>query len=169
MHSNTGSGKTVETDINELCDQTLSMVSYSSANLSPGCPVRTEKSFDAALPKIQVIQRDIAKVIINLLNNAFYEVNRRWRNEGSNYTPTVSISTAFNKNNLQIDIVDNGLGVPSVAATKIFEPFFTTKPTGEGVGLGLSISNDIIKAHGGSIFLEPNPELTVFRILIPLS
>ncbi|MFN5323693.1 MAG: cyclic nucleotide-binding domain-containing protein [Bacteroidota bacterium] len=167
MHSNTGKGKSIEADINELCEQSLSMVSYSSANNSPGCPVRTEKDLDPSIPKAVIIKRDISKVIINILNNAFYEVNKRWRNSGADYTPTVKIATKLAPKGLFVEISDNGFGIPDSAAAKIFEPFFTTKPTGEGVGLGLSISNDIIKAHGGQISMESSNDITLFRIFIP--
>ena len=115
----------------------------------------------------QIIKRDISKVIINVLNNAFYEVNKKWRNSGPDYIPTVRIATKRASNGIIIEISDNGTGIPDSAFEKVFEPFFTTKPAGEGVGLGLSISNDIIKAHGGTITLETKNELTLFRIFIP--
>lgn len=167
MHSNTGKGKSVETDLNELCEQSMSMVSYSFANNSPGCPIRTEKDLAADLPAVQIIKRDISKVIINVLNNAFYEVNKKWRNSGPDYVPTVRIATKKASNGVIIEVSDNGTGIPDSAFEKVFEPFFTTKPAGEGVGLGLSISNDIIKAQGGTISLETKNELTLFRIFIP--
>jgi C4-dicarboxylate-specific signal transduction histidine kinase len=167
MHSNTGKGKSVETDINELCEQSLSMVSYSFANNSPGCPVRTEKELDPETTIAVVIKRDISKVIINILNNAFYEVNKRWRNTGIEFIPTVKIKTTKVPKGVHVEIIDNGFGIPDSALAKIFEPFFTTKPTGEGVGLGLSISNDIIKAHGGTITVETAEDLTLFRIFLP--
>jgi signal transduction histidine kinase len=114
-----------------------------------------------------VIKRDISKVIINILNNAFYEVNKRWRNTGIEFIPTVKIKTTKVPKGVNIEIIDNGFGIPDSALAKIFEPFFTTKPTGEGVGLGLSISNDIIKAHGGTITVETAEDLTLFRIFLP--
>ena len=168
MHSNTGKGKSIETNINELCEQSLSMVSYSFANSSPGCPVRTDKELAHNLTTAHIIKRDISKVIINILNNAFYEVNKRWRNSGPEYIPTVKIATKPASNGITVEVSDNGTGIPNSAVEKVFEPFFTTKPAGEGVGLGLSISNDIIKAHGGSISLETGEDMTLFRIFIPV-
>jgi C4-dicarboxylate-specific signal transduction histidine kinase len=168
MHSNTGKGKSIETNINELCEQSLSMVSYSFANSSPGCPVRTDKELAHNLTTAHIIKRDISKVIINILNNAFYEVNKRWRNSGPEYIPTVKIATKPASNGITVEVSDNGTGIPNSAVEKVFEPFFTTKPAGEGVGLGLSISNDIIKAHGGSISLETSEDMTLFRIFIPV-
>ncbi len=154
MHSNTSSGKKTLTDINAICEQSSNMVSYSTSNVATGCPVRLEKEFEPRLPPIEVIPRDISRVLINLLNNAFYEVNRKWKKSPLGYEPKIIITTSRIPGSVLISIEDNGFGIPRKIRDKIFEPFFTTKPTGDGVGLGLSISNDIIAAHGGTIRLE---------------
>jgi C4-dicarboxylate-specific signal transduction histidine kinase len=113
--------------------------------------VRLEKHFEPSLPEVKVVQRDISRVLINLLNNAYYEVNRKWKESPGGYEPHVNISTELKGNNVIITVSDNGAGVNESYCDRIFEPFFTTKPAGEGVGLGLSISNDIAGAHGGTI------------------
>jgi len=170
MHSNSGSGKPVMTNINELCDQSLNMVSYASANNLPGCSVRIEKYFEDTIPALLLIPRDISKALINLLNNAFYEVNRKWKIEGTSYEPKISMTTFRKKNDVVIVIEDNGDGVVQTAKDKIFEPFYTNKPSGEGVGLGLSISNDIIRAHGGTLNYERTRNgNTKFSVSLPVS
>ncbi len=169
MHSNTGTGKFIETNINSLCEQSANMVRYSSSNLAAGCPVRLDCSYDSKLPLIKIIPRDISRVLINILNNAYYEVNRKWRNVSAEYEPKVSISTHRAGDFCLITIQDNGAGISPENKHRIFEPFFTTKPTGEGVGLGLSISNDIIAAHGGKISIETSPgEYSKFIIQLPV-
>ena len=169
MHSNTGTGKMLPTNINALCEQSVNMVSYSSSNLAAGCPVRLESDYDENLPPVKIIPRDISRVLINILNNAYYEVNRKWRKSGTNYEPKVTISTDKAGEFCLIMIQDNGEGISPENKHRIFEPFFTTKPTGEGVGLGLSISNDIIAAHGGKISVETSPgEYSRFLIQLPL-
>jgi len=167
MHSNTSTGKKTLTDINVLCDQSANMVSYSTNNIATGCPVRLEKNFDPGLPSIEIIPRDISRVLINLLNNAFYEINRKWKNSSSNYEPKIIISTSKTPHHVLISIEDNGFGIAENIRDKIFEPFFTTKPAGEGVGLGLSISNDIVAAHGGKLKVE-SVENSFSRFIISL-
>jgi signal transduction histidine kinase len=112
-----------------------------------------------------VIPQDIGRVLLNLINNAFYAVNERLKSETSNlksdsshvspltshYEPMVTVTTKFLHNKIQISVNDNGNGIPDSIKDKIFQPFFTTKPTGQGTGLGLSLSYDIVKAHGGEL------------------
>jgi signal transduction histidine kinase len=101
-----------------------------------------------------VVPQDIGRVILNLINNAFYSVNEKQKTNIDNYEPTVTVSTKKNGNKVLLSVKDNGTGVPQKALDKIFQPFFTTKPTGQGTGLGLSLSYDIIKAHGGELKVE---------------
>ena len=119
--------------------------------------------FDESIGKIEVVPQDIGRVLLNLYNNAFYAVaeKKKLLNQegfqnllGLNYEPTVSISTKKIDYKVEIRVKDNGNGIPQNIVDKIFQPFFTTKPTGQGTGLGLSLSNDIIKAHGGEIKVE---------------
>ena len=118
--------------------------------------------FDPTIGKINIIPQDIGRVLLNLYNNAFYAVTERKQNTVNkeksenliSYQPTVSVSTKKSGNSVIITVSDNGNGIPQKIVDKIFQPFFTTKPTGEGTGLGLSLSYDIVKAHGGEIKVE---------------
>jgi signal transduction histidine kinase len=106
--------------------------------------------------------------MINLFNNAFYSVREKKKRLGESYIPVVTVTTIMNNNDMLITVSDNGAGISSKILQKIFQPFFTTKPTGEGTGLGLSLSYDIIKAHGGEINVESaEDERTAFTILLP--
>ena len=125
------------------------------------------------LEKINVIPQDIGRVILNLINNAFYVVNEKKtlrQAQGDNsYEPTVSVSTKKVNDKVEITVKDNGNGIPQKVLDKIFQPFFTTKPTGQGTGLGLSLSYDIVKAHGGEIKVETKEgEGTEFIIQLPV-
>jgi signal transduction histidine kinase len=104
-----------------------------------------------ALNTINIIPQDIGRVLLNLYNNAFYAVSEKKKQQAENYEPIVVVSTKKNDNKILISVKDNGNGIPQKVVDKIFQPFFTTKPTGQGTGLGLSLSYDIIKAHGGEI------------------
>src|SRR5262249_55129791 len=117
--------------------------------------------FDQSNGKINVIPRDIGRVLLNLFNNAFYAVNEKQKaeskmlnTEGGKFEPCVSVQTKKLSNMVEIRVIDNGNGIPQNIVDKIFQPFFTTKPTGQGTGLGLSLAYDIIKAHGGEIKVE---------------
>ncbi|MCY7290612.1 MAG: HAMP domain-containing histidine kinase, partial [Ferruginibacter sp.] len=98
--------------------------------------------------------QDIGRVVLNLLTNAFYVVDEKMKSGLQNYEPTVSISTKKVNDKIEIRVSDNGNGIPQKISDKIFQPFFTTKPTGQGTGLGLSLSYDIVKAHGGELKVE---------------
>jgi len=110
--------------------------------------------FDATIGKINIIPQDIGRVLLNLFNNAFYAVNEQKSRNLNSYEPTVSVITKKVGDKVEIKVSDNGNGIPQKALDKIFQPFFTTKPTGQGTGLGLSLSYDIVKAHGGEIKVE---------------
>jgi len=126
---------------------------------------------DASLPKANVIPQDIGRVLLNLFNNAFYAVNQKQKTAGPGYKPEVTVSTSAEKNQLRISVKDNGNGIPDAIKDKIMQPFFTTKPTGEGTGLGLSLSYDIVvKGHGGSISVDTKEgKGSEFIITIPVS
>jgi len=125
--------------------------------------------FDNSVEKINIIPQDIGRVILNLLTNAFYAVNEKKKANTDGYEPTVAVSTKKADNKIIISVKDNGNGIPQKAIDKIFQPFFTTKPTGQGTGLGLSLSYDIIKAHGGEIKVETKEgEGTEFVIQVPV-
>ena len=126
--------------------------------------------FDASLPAIDVVPEDVGRVLLNLFNNAFYAVQQRQKSGVPGYQPTVTVSTSQIDDTVEIRISDNGTGIAEAVRQKIFQPFFTTKPTGQGTGLGLSLSYDIItKGHAGSIDLESEEgEGTTFVIQLPV-
>ncbi len=123
--------------------------------------------------KINIIPQDIGRVILNLITNAFYATNEKSSSAKASgdtkYEPTVSVSTKKTGNQVFVSVKDNGNGIPKKVLTKIFQPFFTTKPTGQGTGLGLSLSYDIVKAHGGELTVETKEnEGSTFNIYLPL-
>ena len=169
QHSRKSEGKKKLTDINALCDEyfRLSFHGLRAKDKSFNAEMKTD--FDASLPKINVVSQDIGRVILNLINNGFYAVDEKKKQTGDGYEPIVSLSTKKVNDRIEIKVSDNGNGIPEKIKEKIFQPFFTTKPTGSGTGLGLSLSYDIIKAHGGEIKVEStNDEGSVFVILLSL-
>ena len=111
-------------------------------------------NYDESFVDTNIIPQDIGRVLLNLYNNAFYAVNEKKKSGIVDYQPSVSVNTKKVNGKIEIKVADNGNGIPQKIAGKIFQPFFTTKPTGQGTGLGLSLSYDIIKAHGGEIKVE---------------
>ena len=154
QHSRTSSGQKELTEINALCDEYLRLAYHGlrAKDKSFNCEMKTE--FDSSLPKIHVVPQDMGRVILNLINNAFYAVNEKQKQNLSGYEPTVIVSTKKESGKVLISVADNGNGIPATIKDKIFQPFFTTKPTGSGTGLGLSLSYDIVKGHGGDIKVE---------------
>jgi signal transduction histidine kinase len=125
--------------------------------------------FDESIGNINIVPQDIGRVVLNLINNAFYVVDEKKKSAIENYEPTVSVSTKKVKDKVEIKVADNGNGIPQKILDKIFQPFFTTKPTGQGTGLGLSLSYDIVKAHGGELRVETKEgEGSEFIILLPI-
>ena len=159
QHSRTTSGQKELTDINALCDEYLRLAYHGLRAKDKTFNAEIKTDFDNSIEKINIIPQDIGRVILNLINNAFYAVNERRKAEGAGYEPTIAISTASIQppagtdggRSVQIKVSDNGGGIPPKILDKIFQPFFTTKPTGQGTGLGLSLAYDIVKAHGGEI------------------
>ncbi|MBX2935527.1 MAG: ATP-binding protein, partial [Ferruginibacter sp.] len=124
-----------------------------------------ETDFDNRIGKLSVVPQEIGRVVLNLINNAFYAVSERKKLNEPGYEPTVIVSTIKENDAINIKVKDNGTGIPQKVLDKIFQPFFTTKPTGQGTGLGLSLSYDIVKAHGGVIKVESNENIgTTFTI-----
>ncbi len=150
-HSRKSEGKKEPTDINALCDEYLRLSYHGLRAKDKSFNAKFESSFDDALPKINVVGQDIGRTILNLINNAFYAVSERRKTAPEGYEPTVNIVTRYQPGKAIIKVQDNGNGIPKAVFDKIFQPFFTTKPTGQGTGLGLSLSYDIIKAHGGDL------------------
>jgi signal transduction histidine kinase len=157
QHSRTSSSQKELTDINALSDEYLRLSYHGYRAKDKSFNAKFETDFDSTLPKINVVPQDIGRVVLNLINNAFYAVNEKLRQvqPDSSYEPLVAVSTKNLGDWIQITVKDNGNGIPDSIKEKIFQPFFTTKPTGQGTGLGLSLSYDIItKGHGGSIYID---------------
>ena len=171
QHSRQSSGQKELTDINALCDEYLRLSYHGLRAKDKSFNAEFETKFDATLAPINVVPQDIGRVILNLINNAFYAVNARQKMEqDSDYKPLVTLTTSKQGDQVVIEVADNGTGMPDQVKEKIFQPFFTTKPTGEGTGLGLSLSYDIVKAHGGEIKVEATEgEGTEFVILLPIT
>lgn len=170
QHSRSGTRQKELTDINELCDEYLRLAYHGLRAKDKSFNANFEMNADSTIPKLKLVQQDIGRVILNLISNAFYAVNERKKQASTDYTPSVTVSTRSEKNGVAIIVEDNGAGIPKSVQQKIFQPFFTTKPAGQGTGLGLSLSYDIIKAHGGSIDMESKEgEGTRFLIYLPTS
>ena len=154
QHSRKQSGEMQLTDFNALADEylKLSYHGYRAKHKLFNCTINT--SFDESIDKINIIPEDIGRILINLFSNAFYATNEKKKIKDSGYEPTVSLTTKKNGNKVELTIRDNGIGISQKFIDKIYQPFFTTKPTGEGTGLGLSMSYDIIKAHQGELKVE---------------
>ncbi len=169
QHSRSSSGQKELIDINALTDEYLRLAYHGlrAKDHSFNATMRTE--FDNTIGKINVIPQDIGRVILNLFTNAFYTVSEKKKQYPNGYEPTVLVSTRKSDGKVMIRVNDNGNGIPAQLIDKIFQPFFTTKPTGQGTGLGLSLSYDIIKAHGGELKVESKEnEGAVFIIQLPL-
>jgi signal transduction histidine kinase len=176
QHSSSSSGVKEPTDINALCDEYLRLSYHGLRAKDKSFNASMKTDFDNSIGNINIIPQDIGRVILNLINNAFYAVAEKTKMNLENlptgqagYEPTVSISTKKLNDKIEIRVTDNGNGIPQKVLDKIFQPFFTTKPTGQGTGLGLSLSYDIVKAHGGEIKVETQESIfTQFNVQIPL-
>ena len=169
-HSRTSDGQKELTDINALTDEYLRLAYHGLRAKDKSFNALIETDFDLRISKINIIPQDIGRAILNLITNAFYAVNEKKKHEGENYEPTVLVSTKKLKDGVEISIKDNGNGIPQKVIDKIFQPFFTTKPTGQGTGLGLSLSYDIVKAHGGELRVETKDgEGATFIVEIPFN
>jgi signal transduction histidine kinase len=170
QHSRSSSGKKEPTDINALADEYLRLTYHGLRAKDKSFNAAFETNFDEAIGKINIVPQDIGRVIMNLLTNAFYVVDEKKKSGVDGYEPTVTISTKKIDDKVFISVTDNGNGIPQNIVDKIFQPFFTTKPTGQGTGLGLSLSYDILKAHGGEIKVETKEEMgTTFIIQLPVN
>jgi C4-dicarboxylate-specific signal transduction histidine kinase len=169
QHSRKSSGQKEPTDINALADEYLRLSYHGLRAKDKSFNATIETDFDKSIGKINVIPQEIGRVLLNLFNNAFYAVNEQNSKNLISYEPKVSVTTKKSENSVYITVRDNGNGIPQKIIDKIFQPFFTTKPTGEGTGLGLSLSYDIIKAHGGEIKVESEEgEGSEFLIELPI-
>ena len=169
QHSRSSSGVKELTDINALCDEYLRLSYHGLRAKDNTFNTTLNTDYDKTIGTLNIIPQDIGRVILNLINNAFYAVKEKKAQLGDGYVPTISVSTKRSGSNVLISIKDNGNGIPQYILDKIFQPFFTTKPTGQGTGLGLSLSYDIMKTHGGEIKVETKQsEGASFIIQLPL-
>ena len=177
QHSRSNTGHKEPTDINALADEYLRLSYHGMRAKDKSFNAEFKTDFDPCLTKINVNPQDIGRVLLNLINNAFYAVHVETQNSASlqqtpqnqpDYKPTVIVSTKNMGNHVEIRVKDNGPGIPAEIKDKIFQPFFTTKPTGQGTGLGLSLAYDIVKAHGGELKVETKEGVgTEFTVVIP--
>jgi two-component system NtrC family sensor kinase len=176
QHTQTSTGQKELIGINALASEYLRITYHGfSLNDKTFNPV-IETHFDESIGKVEVVPQDIGRVLLNLLNNAFYAISQKKKQLNGSFQPTVTVTTSMGRSSamddaktVAITIRDNGFGISSKVVHKIFQPFFTTKPTGQGTGLGLSLSYDIIKAHGGELNVETEEgEYSSFQIVLPL-
>jgi two-component system NtrC family sensor kinase len=168
QHTRSSTGAKEPTDINALCDEYLRLSYHGLRAKDKTFNADFTTDFDKNIGKVNIIPQDIGRVLLNLFNNAFYPVNEKSKSANEGYKPLVSVQTQKEKDRVFVTVSDNGNGIPQNMVDKIFQPFFTTKPTGEGTGLGLSLSYDIIKSHGGEIKVETKEgEGTTFLIQLP--
>jgi signal transduction histidine kinase len=169
QHSRSSTGQKEPTDINALADEYLRLSYHGLRAKDQSFNVTIQTGYDKSIEKINIIPQDIGRVLLNLFTNAFYAVNEKIKHYDESYEPTISISTKKENGKALIRVKDNGNSIPQKVFDKIFQPFFTTKPSGIGTGLGLSLSYDIIKAHGGELKVETKEgEFAEFVIQLPV-
>jgi signal transduction histidine kinase len=169
QHSRSSSGIKEPADINALCDEYLRLAYHGLRAKDKSFNATIKTDFDASIGNINIIPQDIGRVILNLINNASYAVDEKKKQTAGVYEPIVSVSTRKVNDKVEIRVADNGNGIPQKVVDKIFQPFFTTKPTGQGTGLGLSLSYDIVKAHGGELNVKTKEgERSEFIISLPV-
>jgi len=170
LHSRQGSGEHRPVDINAIVEESLNLAYHGARAEKQGFNITLEKSLDPAAGEIDLFPQEITRVLLNLISNGFYAASKRKAEaNGGDYEPTLTAATKSLGDRVEIRIRDNGTGIPPEVKEKMFNPFFTTKPAGEGTGLGLSLSHDIIvKQHGGTIEVDTEPgAFTEFRIVLP--
>src|SRR5476649_1570288 len=170
LHSRQGSGEHRLVDINAVVEESLNLAYHGARAEKQGFNITLEKSFDPAAGEVDLFPQEITRVLLNLISNGFYSATKRKaETNGASYEHTLATTTKSLGDSVEIRIRDNGTGITHEVKEKMFDPFFTTKPAGEGTGLGLSLSYDIIvKQHAGSIEVDTQPgEFTEFRIVLP--
>ena len=168
-HSRASTGERQPTNINQLADEYLRLAYHGLRAKDKSFNATLQPDFAPALPPVEAVSGDVGRVLLNLLTNAFYAVQKRQQLGEPGYAPTVGVATRQVGQAVEIKVCDNGTGIPADLMSRIFQPFFTTKPSGEGTGLGLSLSHDIItKGHGGTLAVESQEGVgTTFRITLP--
>jgi signal transduction histidine kinase len=170
QHSRSSSNQKEPTNINALADEYLRLAYHGLRAKDKSFNATMKTDFDETIGNINIVPQDIGRVILNLITNAFYVVNEKSKQNIARYEPTVEVNTRKEGGKVLVSVKDNGNGIPQKVLNKIFQPFFTTKPTGQGTGLGLSLSYDIVKAHGGELKVETKEgEGSTFTIQIPIN
>jgi signal transduction histidine kinase len=169
QHSRGRTGERQEADINAMLEENLNLAYHGMRAQNAEFNIRMAKDLDPAVGKMRVVPQDLSRVLLNVITNGFYEAHRRKKGTGPAFEPLLAVSTRNLGEAVEIRVRDNGSGIPASARDKIFTPFFTTKPTGQGTGLGLSLSHDIVvKEHNGSIsFTTEEGVFTEFLITLP--
>jgi len=169
-HSRASTGERTLTDVNGLCDEYLRLAYHGLRAKDKGFNATLQTDFAPVLPLVEAVSQDLGRVLLNLFTNAFYAVRQRQQAAEPGYAPTVSVRTAFIDREVQVQVQDNGTGIPEEVQGRIFQPFFTTKPSGEGTGLGLSLSHDIVvQGHGGTLEVASQQGAgTTFTIRLPV-
>ncbi len=169
QHTRVSGGRKDLTDINKLADEYLRLAYHGLIAKDKSFSAALNTNYDESAGGIYIVAGDITRVLLNIYNNAFYAVNEKAKQHHADYEPAITVATKKINDKVEISISDNGNGIPLKAVDKIFQPFFTTKPTGQGTGLGLSVSYDIMKAHGGEIKVQTKDgEGTTFMIQLPV-
>ena len=169
QHSRSGSGVKEPTDLNALADEYLRLAYHGLRAKDKTFNATLKTHFDPTISKVNLVPQDIGRVLLNLFNNAFYAVQEKKKLAGEGFEPLIVVTTKKAADKIRVRVKDNGMGISKSLQDKIFQPFFTTKPTGEGTGLGLSLSYDIIKAHGGALTVHSiNGEGATFYIELPV-
>ena len=170
LHSREGSGEHRPVDINAIVEESLNLAYHGARAEKQGFNITLERSFDPAAGEVDLFPQEITRVLLNLISNGFYAATKRKGDAGEEkYEPILAATTKNLGDRVEIRIRDNGTGIPPEVKDKMFNPFFTTKPAGEGTGLGLSLSHDIIvKQHAGTIAVDTEPgKFTEFKIVLP--
>jgi len=169
LHSREGSGEHRAADINAIVEESLNLAYHGARAEKPGFNITLQRNLDPKAGMIDLYPQEITRVFLNLISNGFYAAAKRKETGEESFEPTLSATTKNFGNRVEIRIRDNGTGIPQEVKEKMFNPFFTTKPAGEGTGLGLSMSHDIVvKQHGGKIDVDTMPgQFTEFIISLP--
>jgi len=169
QHSRASTGQKESTDLNALADEYLRLSYHGLRAKDKTFNAALLTDFDPLLGKLDVVPQDLGRVLLNLFNNAFHAVSEKKKTAPDGYQPTITVTTKRHADEVEIRVTDNGTGIPQTLIQKIFQPFFTTKPTGQGTGLGLSLSYDIVtKGHGGRLTVDSTPgKSTTFVVTLP--
>jgi signal transduction histidine kinase len=171
LHSREGPSEPQTVNLNSIADEALNLAYHGMRAEHPGFNIEIIKSLGPEAGEVECIPQDLMRVLLNLISNGMYAANQRSIQAGDDFSPTISVTTRSKGDKVEVEVRDNGVGIAAEVRDKIFMPFFTTKPAGEGTGLGLSLSYDIVvKEHGGEMTVDSQPgEFTAFRVTLPRS